>query len=448
MTSRFARQLGRLPLLLIALAIATAGMGAMLLAGRPATVLASPVGNTGCHQSSLQTALDNAPRGMPYTITFTPGCTINLGSSLGVGSNVNITIDGNGLVLQAGGGYLSPDLIVFNDGGGASTLTLNGVTLQDGLHGINDQNLISTVNLNDSTVSGNWEAGVVAGSANIVTSTINGNGGAGLYAGSATVTDSTIYDNSSSGLYTTGHISVTSSTITNNGAGNKYGVNAGSMTLTATILSGNNGGNCSTTAGDSGYNLSTDISCGFGLGTTSKNNVAGLDLQGLADNGGPTETEAIDSGSTAFNEIPAVNGVCSVGAKVDQRGVSRPQGGGCDVGAYELIQGATTLTSGICPTQALLQGDINLSSQTGGQQLTIDLPANCTIDLTSPLTIASGVDITIDGNGLTLVGANSSTDVIDINGLGSLSTLSLNQVTVEGGAIGINNQNYLTSTVN
>jgi hypothetical protein len=51
----------------------------------------------------------------------------------------------------------------------------------------------------------------------------------------------------------------------------------------------------------------------------------------LADNGGPTETIALIAGSPAIDLIPP--GSCY--ANEDQRSVSRPAAGGCDVGAYE-----------------------------------------------------------------------------------------------------------------
>jgi hypothetical protein len=50
----------------------------------------------------------------------------------------------------------------------------------------------------------------------------------------------------------------------------------------------------------------------------------------LADNGGPTQTHALLSGSLA---IDAADPVAS--PPTDQRGVSRPQGSGPDIGAYE-----------------------------------------------------------------------------------------------------------------
>jgi len=51
----------------------------------------------------------------------------------------------------------------------------------------------------------------------------------------------------------------------------------------------------------------------------------------LADNGGPTETRALLAGSPAIDAGDAEG--CP---KADQRGVARPQGAACDIGAFEL----------------------------------------------------------------------------------------------------------------
>lgn len=55
-------------------------------------------------------------------------------------------------------------------------------------------------------------------------------------------------------------------------------------------------------------------------------------LAPLADNGGPTPTMAISASSPAFNRAAAAS--CPA---TDQRGITRPQGGACDIGAYELV---------------------------------------------------------------------------------------------------------------
>ena len=58
----------------------------------------------------------------------------------------------------------------------------------------------------------------------------------------------------------------------------------------------------------------------------------------LADNGGPTLTHALLSGSNAIddgiNSCPDHNGAPLA---TDQRGVARPQGNACDIGAFELV---------------------------------------------------------------------------------------------------------------
>jgi len=56
-----------------------------------------------------------------------------------------------------------------------------------------------------------------------------------------------------------------------------------------------------------------------------------LGLGPLQDNGGLTETHGLREGSVAIDAVACIN-------PTDQRGVSRPQGVGCDVGAFELEQ--------------------------------------------------------------------------------------------------------------
>ena len=105
------------------------------------------------------------------------------------------------------------------------------------------------------------------------------------------------------------------------------------------------------------YNLSDDNSCiAYFIQSGDLNNTAaGLDPSGLQDNGGPTKTVALLSTSPAVNAIPVsptnyctlVDGTTPV--TTDQRGVSRPQGAACDIGAYELIVAAPSPS----PTPAL-----------------------------------------------------------------------------------------------
>jgi len=102
-----------------------------------------------------------------------------------------------------------------------------------------------------------------------------------------------------------------------------------------TIVAGNNGpagpSDCALMATvTSDHNLSGDASCMF-ADAGSKQSTNPL-LGGLQNNGGETDTLALQPGS------PAVDAGTNAGCPpADQRGVSRPQGSACDIGAFELV---------------------------------------------------------------------------------------------------------------
>jgi hypothetical protein len=107
-----------------------------------------------------------------------------------------------------------------------------------------------------------------------------------------------------------------------------------------------------------GHNLSSDNSCGFNQPTDLINTDPLLGP--LQDNGGPTFTHALLHGSPAIDHSEcgiiidpatqnlineAANGLSiNIASQIepvglqDQRGVPRPQGAACDIGAYELAQ--------------------------------------------------------------------------------------------------------------
>jgi CSLREA domain-containing protein len=119
-------------------------------------------------------------------------------------------------------------------------------------------------------------------------------------------------------------------------AGSGGGISAyGSAAMQNSLLASNTGGNCLGVVVDHGHNLSfPDASC---PGT-----VADPRLTLLADHGGPTLTVALEPGSPAIDQIPTLGAGCPA---TDQRGVSRPQGAGCDIGAFEFATPAATVTS-------------------------------------------------------------------------------------------------------
>lgn len=96
------------------------------------------------------------------------------------------------------------------------------------------------------------------------------------------------------------------------------------------IIANNENSDCGGSFTSEGYNLVRNvISC-----TVSSNVYWAAYLDPLDDNGGPTLTHALNDNSQA---IDAGDCTDSTGAPVtlDQRGQPRPQGDGCDIGAYE-----------------------------------------------------------------------------------------------------------------
>jgi fibronectin type 3 domain-containing protein len=206
----------------------------------------------------------------------------------------------------------------------------------------------------------------------LVGDTFSGNtsiteGGSIANFGTATLTNSTLYNNSTGsggggGVQNTGTLSIVQSTIAANTSA--FGANVhsftdathtpGTTTLTMSIVSaGVSGANCGGTVAmtDGGYNLDDGTSCGFSTGLGSLVNTDPL-LLPLASNGGPTQTMAlqvgakgIQPGSPAGNAIPSSFPGCT--GSFDQRGVSRPQGGACDIGAYEIDLTPPTVPTGL-----------------------------------------------------------------------------------------------------
>ena len=220
----------------------------------------------------------------------------------------------------------------------------------------------ATLNLIDSSVTDNqaaWSGGGVYSffntTTNIVRSTISGNvsndvGGGIRSLGNMTITNSTISGNASTGwmggafFHTDGVMNIVNSTIVNNNApaGTTGGGFVGTftpanatLTLINTMIAGNSGTQCfyapfgsgTVTATSLGHNLVSDTSC---FAVASDLIVGDAQIGPLANNGGPTLTHALSPGSPAIDA--ADDAVCPA---TDQRGVTRPQGARCDIGAYE-----------------------------------------------------------------------------------------------------------------
>jgi hypothetical protein len=142
------------------------------------------------------------------------------------------------------------------------------------------------------------------------------------FAGNTADTGGALY-NDHDGIVSLSHVTLGSNSATTS-TGGIYTFEA-SAALYNSLLSGNTGGNCGGTVSAGTDSLSDDASCG-----SATVNATGIGLLPLAQNGGTTQTMALGVGSAAVDIADA--GRCTA---TDQRGVARPRGARCDVGAYE-----------------------------------------------------------------------------------------------------------------
>lgn len=166
-------------------------------------------------------------------------------------------------------------------------------------------------------------------------------------------------------------------------------IGAGSMTVLNSVLVNNGNGDCAAVpVSDGGYNLDDDGSCGFNATNHSLSQNANANLGALSYNGGPTLTIPLLSGSAAMDAIPFGANGCGTAIVTDQRGVLRPQGAGCDIGAVEnaLYQSQITFNTNPATGPSYVVGP---SSYTGQQVLTLPIGTQSTIWAPSPQ-ISSG----------------------------------------------------------
>jgi len=247
-------------------------------------------------------------------------------------------------------GPLNIDKNLTIDGPGAAVLSVSA----DNWRGVIEVNRGVTATIDGLTITdGNSTTGYGGGIYNardmmLTNSTVSGNsaphGGGISNVGWLTITNSTVSSNSAGsgggGIYNyASTMTLTSSTISGNtAAGGGNGIfNSSAMTLSSTILA-NPGGNCSGSTGtDNGYNLASDSSCAFNAGTSLSSANPKLYPGGPQNNGGPTRTIGLRSGSPAIDAIPVASCRDANGNTLttDQRGEPRPNGVACDIGAFE-----------------------------------------------------------------------------------------------------------------
>jgi hypothetical protein len=316
---------------------------------------------------SLRAAIASASPGDTIDFNLTYPTTITLSSTIWV--TTSMTISGPGADKLAISGNNAVEVLYVT---GGANVAISGVTIENGsaLSGGGIMVFASTLTLTDSAVSGNSAAAYNGGAifnfdqATLVLnrSTVSGNsaggngGGIANYQDSAlTIINSTVAANSAGSMggaivNDNSALTLVNSTVEGNAAtasGGGIANNNGTLTIKSSIVALNKGGNCSLSSGpvtSDGYNLSDDTSCSGALtSTTDSNNVssAGLDSKGLQNNGGTTSTIALSSTSPAVDSLPTADCTLTDGVTqiaTDQRGVTRPQGAACDIGAFELVQ--------------------------------------------------------------------------------------------------------------
>ena len=106
-----------------------------------------------------------------------------------------------------------------------------------------------------------------------------------------------------------------------------------------TIIAANSGGDCTFTGTvtSQGRNLDGDGTCNLTDGSDLPGSTALLAT--LQNNGGPTLTHALLTGSPALDA-----GDDTSAPATDQRGTARPQGSASDIGAFELAVATPTPT--------------------------------------------------------------------------------------------------------
>ena len=401
--------------------ILATSLATFTLAVLPAHIAgANTLSVTNCNDSgtgSLRQAVLDANSGDIIDFALSPPCSTVTLTSVAIEIATSLTITGPGSSsLDVNGNNASG---VFQVDSGV-TAAISGLAIEDGSAsaggGIDNA---GTLTVTDSTVSGNTatigDGGGIdnAGTLTVTDSTLSGNtatigdGGGIDNAGTLTVTDSTLSGNSAGslggGIDNAGTLTVTDSTLSGNSAVDAAGVaTSGNLSLGATIVANStSGGDCyGTPSDDLGYNLDDDGTCRFSTTNHDLPNTNPLlDPSGLQDNGGPTQTIALESGSPAIAKVTA--SLCSA---TDQRGVTRIDP--CDIGAYEtntvLVQTITFASTP--PSNATMGGPTYTVTATGGDSgnpitFSIDPSATSVCSITGSVVSYIGVGIcTIDAN--------------------------------------------------
>ncbi|MGB8215004.1 MAG: choice-of-anchor Q domain-containing protein [Anaerolineales bacterium] len=305
--------------------------------------------------------------------------------------------------------YISGDNAPAPDNAGGG-----GIYAWNYLQPINPPFYVMNVNLNQVTIDNNTGVGtgngvgggIQAGDANltITNSTISNNtadAGGGIFSEGAptlNMTNDTLAGNvaqagDGGGMDVYDNLDeLTNVTVSGNDAEKGGGIEnfsgIGSVYLADTLIAGNSATvsdpDCYETFVSEDNNLVGDTT-GCTLTGTTTHDITGVApmLGSLANNGGPTKTMALLPASPAIDA--GNNSTC---ASTDQRGVARPVGAFCDIGAYEFQPNSTTKIIFAVPNPSKIGQNVTVlvfvSGGTGTPTGTVAITgtdANCTITL-------------------------------------------------------------------
>lgn len=190
---------------------------------------------------------------------------------------------------------------------------------------------VEGISLLRATASGNGENGFSSGGSVLVDySTVTDNFGGVVAVGEVEAFNTTIVDNRDVGIWSDTEIELYHATIT----GNVHNVDGpGDLHAHFSVLADAGTVSCGPglTTATSSYTYSDDASCELSGAGDAEGIGIESSLGPLADNGGPTLTRLPNAGGVLVDRLPLVDCVNID----DQRGVARPQGGACDLGAVE-----------------------------------------------------------------------------------------------------------------
>jgi tartrate-resistant acid phosphatase type 5 len=282
--------------------------------------------------------------------------------------NIQETINktsGGAVIYVASGTYLfstngSPNVVIINagvklSGGWSSDFTaqtgvsiIDGGDVNNGILAISGNVLVENFIIENSISSNSGAIYIVNGNFTLKKSTLRNNvatiNGAGIFLdnGVLNVVNSTISGNiangSGGGIYASNDngtsVNIQNSTIAYNQASTGGGISRtnGTYNITNTIIANNTSStsnpDCSGTIANANFNI---IENPAGCSITSGSNNLNVDPQLDGNLTGVMLVHMLLEGSPAVNA-----GTASGCPSTDQRGMTRPQGAACDIGAYEM----------------------------------------------------------------------------------------------------------------